>query len=105
MLKSELQLKRLCNKFNLKYFNGTLPPFVIYYSPVDGAYANCDQLEDGTLVIKISPSIGGWNDFVKLTCLHELVHLKLWPDRSHGAKFDKEILRLMTTYKELRKLI
>jgi|ERR1700739_3092150 len=102
MMKSERQLKLMYNRFNLKYFDGELPDVAIHYEPVS-AYADCDLVGD-TLKIRINPSIGGWIDFLKLTLLHEMVHVKLWPSRRHGAKFDAEIARLMS-YREIRALV
>ena len=101
MLKSERQLKLMYNKFNVRYFSGELPDVKIHYEPVS-AYADCDEV-DGAMVIRINPSIGGWLDFLKLTLLHEMVHVKLWPHRKHGVKFDREIQRLLG-FKEVRAL-
>lgn len=102
MLKSERQLKLMYNRFNAKYFGGELPDVQIHYEPVS-AYADCDEV-DGVMVIRINPSIGGWLDFVKLTLLHEMVHVKLWPYRKHGVKFDQEVQRLMG-FREIRALV
>jgi hypothetical protein len=104
MAMSERQLIRLYNKFNLLYFNNGLPPVRIFYSPVDGGYADCCQLEDGVMQVRINPSVGGWVDFLKLTLLHEMVHVKLWPYRKHGVRFDREVQRLMG-FKEIRALV
>lgn len=102
MLKSERQLKRMYNKFNVDYFDGELPDVKIHYEPVS-AYADCDKV-DGEFVIRINPSIGGWFDFLELTLIHEMVHVKLWPTRRHTARFDQEIARLMT-FKKIRALV
>lgn len=102
MLKSERQLKLMYNRFNVRYFDGELPDVKIHYEPVS-AYADCDEVE-GEIVIRVNPSIGGWFDFLALTLLHEMVHVKLWPSRRHTARFDQEIARLMT-FKEIRALV
>lgn len=30
----------------------------------------------------------------RMTLLHEMAHMALWPDRKHGKKFTAEMLRL-----------
>jgi hypothetical protein len=102
---SELQLKRLYNKFNDLYWAGELPNDIsLIYEPV-AAFADCQRLEDGTFVIRINPAISHYADFVKLTLLHEMCHVKLWDKTTrHGTTFDVEIQRLMS-YKSIRKLI
>lgn len=102
MLKSERLLKQMYNKFNVKYFDGDLPDAKIYYEPVS-AYADCD-LVNGTFVIRINPAIAGWIGFLKLTLLHEMIHVRLFPYRKHGVRFDREIQRLMG-FKEIRVLV
>ena len=101
-MQSQRQLKLLYNKYNLLYFNNELPDAEIRYEPVS-AFADCDQV-DGIFVIRINPAIGGWIDFTKLTLLHEMLHVKLYPSKKHGKRFDAEIARLMT-FKEIRKLV
>jgi hypothetical protein len=45
--------------------------------------------------IRINPSISGWAEIWKLTLLHEMVHVKLWPrHKKHTKKFHSEMLRL-----------
>lgn len=102
MLKSERCLKLMYGGLNTKYFGGELPDARIHWEPIS-AYADCDFI-DGCFVIRINPAISSWVAFVKLTLLHEMVHVKLWPSRRHTARFDQEIAHLMT-YKEIRSLV
>ena len=100
---SELQLKRLYKKFNALYFSNELPDSVsIFYSPVS-AYAACDFI-DGVFRIRVNPVVASWTGVLHLTILHELIHIKLWPSRIHGKRFDDEVKRLMT-FKSIRKLV
>ena|ERR1039457_3257383 len=102
-MKSHGQLVRIFNRFNVKFFAGELPDVGIHYEALGGAYGDCDCV-DGIFTVRIDPSCGGWSDFLRLTILHEMVHVKLWPYQQHGGKFDSEIVRLMG-FKEIRKLI
>jgi hypothetical protein len=97
-----LSLKRLYRSFNALYFGGELPDAEIRYEPVP-AFADCCKTDD-VFVIRINPAIGGWVDFLKLTLLHEMIHVRLWPRTNHGVRFDREVERLMQ-FKEIRKLI
>lgn len=99
---SEIQLKRLYNRFNTEYFNGELPDVIIFYSPVS-AYADCDYV-DGVFTIRVNPVVASWTGVLKLTLLHEMIHVKIHPVKSHGVKFDREVQRLMQ-FKSVRSLI
>lgn len=91
--KSDLSLKRTYAKYNRLYFNSELPDASVWWEPPDGAYADCDKI-DGAFRIRMSPSISGWTEIWKLTLLHEMVHIKLWPMKKHTKKFQAEMLRL-----------
>jgi hypothetical protein len=103
-MRNEIQLKRMYNKFNQAYFDGKLPSDTsIYYDSVPCGYGDCDFV-DGVFRIRIGPGVSGWTEVLKLTVLHEMIHVKIWPTKRHGIKFDKEVQRLMS-FRELRKLI
>lgn len=92
-LKSDPSLKRLYNKYNRLYFEGSLPNAVVWWEPVASAYATC-AFENGVCKIRINPALYGWSATAKMTLLHEMVHAKLHPDTSHGDIFNAEMLRL-----------
>jgi predicted SprT family Zn-dependent metalloprotease len=53
--------------------------------------------EDGELTmieIRLNPVMRFESKVYKFTLLHEMVHVKLYPYRFHGKKFDQEMLRL-----------
>jgi predicted SprT family Zn-dependent metalloprotease len=104
MVKGEKHLVTIYNRFNSLYFNGSLPPVAIYYEPISDTYGDCTRREDGVFQIRLNPSISGWESFLKTTILHECIHIRLWPNVSHGAKFDKEVKRLME-FKSVRKMV
>lgn len=103
-LKSDRQLKRFYNEFNRKYFDGSLPDCHVWWEPLGGAtFGDCLYLEEEKIWrIRINPFCGGWRSISKFTLLHEMIHIKAGPH--HGAKFDREVQRLLA-FKEIRKLI
>jgi len=40
------------------------------------------------------PSVAGWTAQANWAVLHEQVHIKLYPYRKHGKRFNQEMLRL-----------
>lgn len=92
-LKSDPSLKRLYNKYNRLYFEGSLPNAVVWWEPVASAYANC-TFEDDVWKIRINPALYGWTAAAKMALLHEMAHVKLHPDASHSDTFNAEMLRL-----------
>jgi predicted metal-dependent hydrolase len=102
--KSDRQLKRWYAQFNRRYFNDELPTDAsVWWEPTSGAYADCN-LVDGGFRIRINPALAGWVEMAKLTLLHECIHIKLWPSKIHGIRFDREVQRLMG-FKEIRALV
>lgn len=94
--KSHTQLLRLFRRFNTKYFCGTLPEPLIYYTHIEGGacYGTCDW--DGErFVICIDPQWASKRAFRHFTVLHEMVHIKQWSHGiTHGKRFHAEMLRL-----------
>lgn len=100
-MQSDRQLKHWYDRYNRDWFNSELPSHtVIYWEPiVDGDGSTCPiyEVDNSQFVIKIDPSIKGFLNVWKLTLLHEMVHVRLWPKHSrhqHGKLFQDEMLRL-----------
>jgi hypothetical protein len=96
-MKNNPWLKRCFHKYNELYFGGLLPDAVVFWEP---AFVTRDELgelyqDKGTFVIRIDPSIRNYTKaLARMTLLHEMAHMKLWPDIRHGRKFNDEMLRL-----------
>ena len=93
MNKSERYLAYWYGKYNRLYFDSQLPDAKIWWEPISGTYADC-QLVDGIWRVRLNPSLSGWPQMMKLTLLHELVHIKLHPYQKHGKRFNDEMRRL-----------
>lgn len=91
--KSDPQLKRWYAKYNRLYFDGQLPDAAVWWEPLASTYADCNLVE-GEWRIRINPSLSGWTAIWKLTLLHEMAHVNLWPNKRHGKKFHEEMMRL-----------
>lgn len=101
MFKPSSKLQRWVKHYNKKYFDGKLPEVQVGFN---------DEIPDdhGTQItvsldyppghkihqIHISPETHCSNRQLKLTLLHELVHLKLVPYSQHGKRFEAEMLVL-----------
>lgn len=91
------QLKRWFRQYNQKYFDGGLPSDTrISYCWVTKAHGNCNLESDGKFHIRINPDGTGTREARKFTLLHEMCHVKLWPNGAHGKAFNQEMLRLAT---------
>ena len=87
-------LKRFYNHINKRFHNGELPPANIFFAPVSGDYGQV-TLEDGVFVIRINPSEEGRPKSWKLAVIHEQIHVKFWPRKTHGKMFYDEVIRLV----------
>lgn len=91
------QLARWYREFNRKWFDGRLPDDTdVLYAPYEGA---CGLVwhEEGSFIIQINPAYAVDSRMVKFTLLHELCHIALHPDQSHGRAFQTEMKRLATS--------
>ncbi len=92
---SDTQLRRWFREYNQRYFGGTLPrDTAVYYATVDGAYGDCDYKSDGRFHIRINPDNTWGRSVRRLTLLHEMVHIAVWPRVTHGPYFEREMMRL-----------
>ena len=103
MALSDRRLKRLYRHFNRRYFDGALPDSTeVWWEHVDGACADCDVDNCGlafdagsdSFMIRLNPDIGWSERNAKLALLHEMVHVKLYPNFNHGRRFQNEMIRL-----------
>lgn len=94
-MKSERQLAYWYRKYNRLYFGDSLPTAFVWWEPTSAAYADC-KLIDGEWRIRLNPSLSGWNALWKWSLLHEMVHIRLYPNTNHGRRFQAEMLRLAT---------
>ncbi|HTV07820.1 MAG TPA: SprT-like domain-containing protein [Candidatus Aquilonibacter sp.] len=92
---SDRQLRRWYRDFNRRFFGGCLPSDAdVLYAPVDGAHGDALVESNGEFTVRINPACAiDWR-IVRMTLLHEMAHLKLWPYRAHGERFEKEMQRL-----------
>ncbi len=82
-------------RYNERYFAGDLPDEVdVLYAPVKGCCADVLPGELDDFVLRINPAFALDASIARITLLHEMVHIKLWPNRRHGAAFYEEIKRL-----------
>lgn len=108
---SDPVLSRWYRDYNKKYFLGALPEpdaVRIFYGPCFKEfrqYGRTMGFEQDAVEwdMHLDELLEEHEPFAKLTLLHEMVHIKRWPDRRHGELFRKEIeiLVLKGAYKGL----
>lgn len=87
-------LRRWYREANTRWFEGKLPDDVdVLYAPHAGCVGIAGQSGD-SFFIQVNPAYAMDVSIVKLTLLHEMAHVALWPYRTHGPKFQQEMLRL-----------
>lgn len=96
-------LSRWYRLFNRRYFQGELPVenVLLCWEPVEECDADCTKVHEAVtdketddFLIRIDPIFRTAERVAKMTLLHEMVHVKLWPQTSHGARFQREVMRL-----------
>jgi predicted SprT family Zn-dependent metalloprotease len=87
-----IDLKRLYNACNAKYFNGELPGVNLEWSSRLFSCAGKCQKKNGKYTIKLSIDYHQRhpNEIVP-TLIHEMIHVKI---SGHGQKFKKELKRI-----------
>lgn len=94
MKESDPKLLRWYRSFNRKFFHPPLPDAALMWSPCDGDFGLANQEEDGTFFIKLNPQFSLDERMAKMTLLHEMCHLAIWPIKNHGKKWKAQMLRL-----------
>ena|ERR1700744_668168 len=91
---SDKQLRRWYREYNQKWFSGELPEDTdVLYAPIEGTHGDALGHADQS-VIRINPACAIDSRIIRMTLLHEMVHVALWPYNTHGARFEAEMLRL-----------
>ena len=117
-MSSDRMLKRWYDRYNREFFGGELPDDVAVFWEACAAHGETFEIESSvegepaTIGIRINPACrtiwkGSRQGWAKLTLLHEMAHVKLWPVRGlqhHGQRFDQEIQRLCT-FRSYRRLL
>lgn len=92
MILSQRRLRRWFRQYNRRYFGGYLPRDAkLSWTPIEQCWG---QSYGEPPTIEISPACGVDSRLARMTLLHEMVHLSLYPYRAHGPKFEAEMRRL-----------
>lgn len=97
-MRNDPTLKRWFREYNKKYFDNKLPNVYCFWEP---SFVTSDELgelwekEPGLFILRIDPAIKFCKELSRITLLHEMSHLKLWPYLGHGKGFPAEIARLI----------
>ena len=92
---SDRHLRRWYQDYNRKWFSGDLPEHTdILYAPVQGCLADVGYCPAHDFVLRINPRFAVDTCMVRMTLLHEMVHMKLWPYKIHGKRFQVEMQKL-----------
>lgn len=97
-MKNDKTLKRWFREYNKRYFDNALPNATIFWEP---AFVTTEDLGEiwekapGVFIVRIDPAVKFCGDFTRIILLHEMMHLRLWPYRDHGEKFQAEKARLI----------
>lgn len=108
---SDPTLRRWYMRFNDVFFGGELPLDIpVYWEPATGNLGetfeveNTDEGESPDLAIRLDPCLRFSSMMAKLTLIHEMAHVRIYPYLGHGKPFDAEIKRLCG-FREYRKLL
>lgn len=92
---SDAELRRWYRQYNRRWFADELPDDIdVLYAPVDGLCGEVSEGEAGDLIVRINPAYALDTRIARITLLHEMAHIKLWPKRNHGTVFQRELQRL-----------
>lgn len=101
MFIASARLKTIYNTYNRKYFDGQLPSeTLVGWNDELGPKTfglNISVADEGNhllFTISIDPRKHFSSEQYRLTLLHEMCHIKLYPYMKHGKKFNEEMLRL-----------
>lgn len=93
---SDRQLQRAYRHFNKKWFDNKLPQEIdTLFSPVDNdLYGYVEMDDNGDWILQINPKYFVDSRIWKMVLLHEMCHIKLYPDLSHGKKWQSAMVEL-----------
>ncbi len=88
------KLRRWYRDYNHRFFGDSLPAdALIECVRIEGCWGRA-MVSDGRPVIHLSPRCRVCRSVAKMTLLHEMAHVKLWPVTTHGPQFQAEMQRL-----------
>lgn len=88
------ELKRVFDYYNARYFDGKLPSDTdVMFAPTENCIGIA-EVDHGGFIVTIDPKYAIEGRTWRLTLLHEMVHLKLYPARTHGNTFQQQMFRL-----------
>jgi hypothetical protein len=86
------RIRRWYGRYNREFFGGKLPPNIpILYDSRKGSVAQLESDSQGSLAIVFNPVHATEAGVVRITLLHEMVHVEQWPARNHGKRYQKRI--------------
>jgi hypothetical protein len=92
---SDRRLRGWYREFNRRWFEDGLPEDVdVLYAPVEGCSGEMVPEDRDSFVIRINPRYQVCSGIARLTLLHEMVHVELWPYVTHGPKFEARMRKL-----------
>lgn len=98
---TEKELVKCYTRFNKKYFGGKLPdtiPIVLTDMSKTDDVGMCTTFHGQGLsplhTIYLDKNLQEYDTVLKLSLLHELCHVKLYPYGGHGEEFDAEMVKL-----------
>lgn len=92
MILSKRRLRRWFRHYNRAYFGGRLPRNAeLSWTPIEQCWGQCCGEPPE---IQLSPACGVDSRLARMTLLHEMVHLSLYPYLAHGPRFEAEMQRL-----------
>jgi hypothetical protein len=90
MAKSHLQLKRIFNHYNKRYFNNELPADTsVTWAALNGNDGEC---QGGA--IRLDAILAAVPCYARIILLHEMIHVR-FPKATHGKVFRAERQRLL----------
>lgn len=100
MVKTDKRLQNFFNRANKLYFDGKLPSdtIVSWNDEIPGYGLTVGITDKDTkhtfFHIYIDPEKHVDGRQSRLTLLHEMAHVRLYPDMRHGRRFEQEMIRL-----------
>lgn len=92
---SDRRLRNWYRNFNRLWFAEGLPEDVdVLYAPVEGCSGRTFPEDHDAFVIRINPQFSVCERMTRLTLLHEMVHVELWPYATHGPRFEARMQEL-----------
>lgn len=87
-------LTRWYKKYNEKFFENRLPhDALVGWNPCEGDFAEVEK-KDGRFELRINPQYNVAPSVWKMSLLHEMAHVSLYPYKTHGKRFQDEMKRL-----------